>query len=543
VLARAIPLVILAVSPVALAGGGKQAPAPSGKTPGAWMEPDDLPAPRPEVSADRARFDLPPVPDFALAIAEPGFHRPRELRVRGRPLLGTEIKVEGYVTWIYDCIAVLAAVNPDRTSTQIGDAIDRNPRLCAWPRFDLGDTRDSSREASIWVVEVPRPRSRTEPRQLTGGVAAPAAAPAISVGDPVAVTGTWATYSPHAGHNTGGLLIYKAIEHVAPSAVPSAAPHAATSPAPVASEPEIAVVTAVPLRRLISNPVRNASIDHLNACNKAIAARRYDAGIAECRAAVEVWGDNHLAWYAWASAHIARGEWQKAAEVVEHAVALRPDHGMYQLYLGIALYEAERERVRDEQARQEHRKPDDVVLDPSRLKLDAAHDALRRAVKLAPELWRAHYYLGRVYRELDDARREAEQFTATIATHPRHVPGYIALIELYRRWEYLDQALAAARLGLAHVPAAEAGELWFEVGMVYDARHASDGAIEAFGQAIAANPDDLSSKFQRGQIYFRRRDHAGARRDLEPVASSSDPALAAVRPLAADMLAQMASRR
>src|ERR1051325_4585484 len=107
---------------------------------------------------------------------------------------------------------------------------------------------------------------------------------------------------------------------------------------------------------------------------------------------------------------------------------------MYQLYHGIALYEAERERARDEQAARDHKPVDDSTLDPRLLQLDAARDALRRAAVLAPDLWRAHYYLGRVYRDLDDARRAAEQFTRTITTHPNYRFGYIALIELYRKW-------------------------------------------------------------------------------------------------------------
>jgi tetratricopeptide (TPR) repeat protein len=533
-IARATLAALLALSTVALAEGDRKRAAPRPSSPGPRMEPDDLPAPRPEISGE-ARLDMPPIPPFTLAAVGPGLHSPRELRVLGKRLLGTEVKATGYVTWVYDCPAALAAVNPSTTSEQIRAAIDDDPTLCGWPRFDLGDTRDTPREASIWVVEVPRRPSRRERRQLGGFQAAPAAVPDLAVGDHVTVTGTWAVYSPHARHNTGGLLIYKALEHTAPAA--PAAP-AATSPASPVTEPEIAVVTQVPLRTLISNPVRNDSVDHLNACTRAIAAVQYDAGIAECKAAVKVWDDNHLAWYAWAGAHIARGEWQAARAVIAHAVALRPDHGMYQLYLGMALYEAERARVRDEQAQQEHQRPEDVALDGSRLSLEPARDALRRAVKLAPDLWRAHYYLGRVYRDLDDVRHEAEQFSQAIATHPSYRVGYVALIELYRQWEYADQALAVARLGIAHVPAAEAGELWYEIGMVY-ARRDPPRAIEAFTQAIARDPGDPSARFQRGQIYFHRRDFANARRDLEAVAASRDPGTAALRPLAVDMLSQI----
>jgi tetratricopeptide (TPR) repeat protein len=163
-------------------------------------------------------------------------------------------------------------------------------------------------------------------------------------------------------------------------------------------------------------------------------------------------------------------------------------------------------------------------------------------VRAAPEAWRAHYYLGRVYRDLDDARPAAVQFTAAIKTHPAHRSAYVALIELYRRWDYLDQALAVALLGTGFVPAAEVSELWFEAGMAYDAKRSDAKAIDAFSRAIAARADDNDSKFQRGQIYLRRGDAANARRDLEDVARSTDAKIAPVRQLASQLLAQLDSK-
>jgi tetratricopeptide (TPR) repeat protein len=514
---------------------GKQAPA---SAPGPRMAPDDLPGPQPEIAGETARVDLPAIPAFALPGVEPGFHGPRELHVQGRHLLGTEVKVRGYITWIYDCAAQLASQNAGVTRKQVAAAIQRDPTLCERAKFLLGDARDTSRDASIWVVDVPRPPRRAErgarPPSELGGIWPEV--PRIAVGDYVTVTGTWALVSPHAEHNTDGLVVYKALEHVAPPTAPPAAAPAATD------EPDIDVVTKIPLRKVIGNDVRNASVDHLNACNKAIAARQFDAGIAACQAAVNAWPDNHLAWYAWGSAYMAKSEWQKARDAVEHAVALRPDHAMYQLYHGISLYEAEQERVRDEQARKEAKPPEAVAIEPAQLKLDAARDALRRAAKLDPRLWRAHYYLGRVYRDLDDSRHAAEQFAETITTYPSYRFGYIALVELYRRWSYNDQAAAVAQQGTLHVAPAESGELWFELGMAYDARRDDDKAIDAFTRALAVRPGDLGTKFQRGQAYYRKNDHANAKRDLEEVARSSDPAVAATKPLAVQMLDQIAHK-
>ena len=485
------------------------------------LEPDDLPEPQAEIVRDPASVALPAIPVFDLPAAQPGEHRPRELRVHGKRLLDAQIKVRGHVTWIYDCEAELKRVYPPLSRQQLRTAIDHDPTLCSQPKFYLGDARDTDRDASIWVADAP-PQLKLE------------------LGDRVVVTGTWATWSPHAERNTEGLLVFGSLERVAPGAAePPVVASPRPSPAP-AAEPEIAVVAQPPMRKVFDEHARSVSVTLLNACNKAIAARRFNDAITECGAATGIWDGNHLAWYAWASAHLARSEWRAAGTAIARAVALRPDRGMYQLYDGIARYETAIQKARDDAAAAQHRRPDEVALDPSRLALDDARDALRRAVRLMPGLWRAHYYLGRVYRDLEDAGRAAEQFTAAIASNPAHHLSYIALCELYRRWGYLDQALAVALRGAERVRPTEAADLWFEVGLTHDARHLDDKAIAAFGKALDTRPRDAHARFQRGQIYFRTGDFANARLDLEEVIKSSDPRLAAAQPIAQQLLHQMA---
>jgi tetratricopeptide (TPR) repeat protein len=508
---------LLALSTPAFSQGGK---------PGA----DDLPGPQPEVApaqSKTAKLDLPELPGFELPATEPGFHSPRGLRVRGKPVLGTEVKVKGYITWIYDCVAVLASSNPQATRAQIQSAIVKDPSLCERPKFYLGDAKTTPREASIWVVDVPRPQTKQAPR--------------LAPGDYVVVTGTWALQSPSSEHNTDGLLVYKTLAPATPS---TAAPAAPQPPAP---EPEI-TVGKPPIRPPVADKARASSIERLSACTKAFAARQYDAAIADCQAATKLWDGNHLAWYTQGSSHMARGEWTQARDTVERALKLRPDQGMYQLYHGISLYEAGFQQAREDQAKKENKRPAEVAVNSALVKLDDARDALLRAAKIAPDLWRAHYYLGKLYRDRDDARRAAEQFELTIKTNPGYRYGYIALIELYRRWDYSDQALAVALAGTVNVPASEVNELWFEVGMSYDAKRGSDKtaddkAIEAFGKAIAAKPDDAGSKFQRGQIYYRKGNLAAAKADLEDVVASADPRIAGTKPIARQILSQIAKKR
>ena len=514
----------------ALGGETPRATAPPAASPSpsagavVW---DDLPGPQLEVVQHAPRISAPPIPSFALPETEPGFRSPRELRVRGKPLLGTEVKVRGFVTWAYDCTGVLATANPRASRAQIETAIREDPTLCEDPTFSLGDARDTSRDASITVVgSGPAARGRGTRRAGAGP-----ALPALAAGDYVEVTGRWSVPAAPSGTSSDGVLVWSTVERAAQSAM------AAVEPVEELKEMELVLdgPPVIPVRKAVDDQTINASIERMNACNQAIVARRYDTAISECQAATDIWEGNHLAWYARAGAHMARREWRPAQAAAERAVTLRPDQAMYQLYYGIALYEAAHDKASG--ASPAH------TASPSPPRLEAARDALLAADRLAPELWRAHFYLGRVYRELDEPRRAAVQFAATIRTNPGYRQGYIALIEIYRRWDYVDQALAVAMLGAANVPAAEAADLWFELGIIHDARRADDQAIEAFSKAIAASPNDAGAKFERAQLYLRKGDPASARRDLEEVARSTDPRAGVTKQLATQLLAALAGRR
>lgn len=502
------------------------APSPSPAAPLAW---DDLPGPQLEVVQHPPKISPPAIPSFALPATEPGFRSPRELRVRGRPLLGTDVKVRGFVTWAYDCAAVLATANPRASQAQIEAAIRGNPALCERPSFSLGDSADTSRDASITVVGADAAAPGREPRRDGAGPALPR----LAAGDYVMVTGRWSVPSSAGGAAGDGALVWSTVARATPGAV--AVSESAAEPQEMEMEIELDGPPVLPVRPVVDETTVNASIEHMNACNKAIVARHHDTAITECQAATDIWGGNHLAWYARAGVHMTRREWGKARAAAEHAVTLRPDQAMYQLYYGIALFEAAYDEARTA--------PAPTTTTPPVARLEAARDALIAATKRSPDLWRAHYYLGRVYRALDNPRRAAVQFTLTIRTNPAYRPGYIALIETYRRWDYIDQALAVATLGAASVPAGDAGDLWFEVGLLYDNRHADEPAIEAFSKAIAASPGDAGARFERAQLYLRKGDLASARRDLEEVARSTDPHGGVTKQLAAQLLAALAARR
>lgn len=310
---------------------------------------------------------------------------------------------------------------------------------------------------------------------------------------------------------------------------------------PAASVPAVSVVTEAPMRKVITLYTRNASVDALNACNEAIVARRFPTAITACQAAIAAWEGNHLAWYGLANSYMAGDDWQKAREALERAVTLRPDQGMYQMMYGIALYESERAIARQARAREE-RAGLGAAAAAERMppKLDAGRTALVRATTIAPGLWRAHIYLGYIFRDLGDPRAAAEELTLALSANPGYRSGYIALAELYRRWGQRKQALAVALAGTANVPRADAADLWFEAALCHEELSDEDSAIAAFNEALAITPSNTKLKLYRGWLYYVRRKPQAARTDLVAVMKSSDPKLARAKELAEQILKAIA---
>src|SRR3954468_2972414 len=70
----------------------------------AGCDKDKLKGPEAEVKKTDVKLDLPAVPAFDLPPAPgDGSHSVKELRVKGKKLLDSPVKVHGFVTWVYDC--------------------------------------------------------------------------------------------------------------------------------------------------------------------------------------------------------------------------------------------------------------------------------------------------------------------------------------------------------------------------------------------------------------------------------------------------------
>lgn len=195
----------------------------------AWLaacDKDKLKGPDAEVKKTDVKLDLPAVPAFDLpAASADGSRSVKELRVKGKKLLDTQVTVHGFVTWVYDCKATVR--KPEETDKDLQARLDEDPTLCERPKFYIGDAAATPPEKSLWVVDVPRPyntlevkrikkKDRIEPDRCEPDEKdkMKSVCPPYNIGDEVVITGEFKTSSPHSERNSDGLLVYKSMKNV-----------------------------------------------------------------------------------------------------------------------------------------------------------------------------------------------------------------------------------------------------------------------------------------------------------------------------------------
>lgn len=266
---------------------------------------------------------------------------------------------------------------------------------------------------------------------------------------------------------------------------------------------------------------RNESIKRTNAGAKALSAKQYETAINELKEATR-YKENHYAWYLLGESYRGKKDYAHAVEALAESVRVKPDNVMYQMMYGVSLYDKEVQQAREDLARAQNKKPNEVEIDYSQLKFDQAEQHLQAAVKLNPDLYYEHHYLGRIARETGRPREAAEEFSKAIVANPREPAPYVALGELYRKWDYPDQAIQVLTQGTEHVPGqADKSDLFYVLGMAYTDKQDDTKAIEAFTQALETRKDNHRAKFMRGQAYFRKNDYKKADKDLEDFAKSA----------------------
>lgn len=177
-------------------------------------EKDQLQGAKAEVVKTDTKLDLPAPPAFDLPKPnEDGTHPAREMRLKGRKLLNTEVQVKGYITWIYDCAAELR--KPEMTDADVAKLIDEDPTRCHRPHFYLGDAADTPENQTVWVVEVDRTLREDETKGLSpeDKLTVPIV-PQFKLGDQVLVIGEWKQASPHGFAKSEGLVVYKCLKNL-----------------------------------------------------------------------------------------------------------------------------------------------------------------------------------------------------------------------------------------------------------------------------------------------------------------------------------------
>jgi tetratricopeptide (TPR) repeat protein len=299
---------------------------------------------------------------------------------------------------------------------------------------------------------------------------------------------------------------------------------------------------------------RNDSVQAANEGTKAYGQKQWETAIERYSKSTEKWKENHSAWYGLSASHAQRKDWGKAAEAAGQAVALEPEIAMYQLMYGRCLYEKAIQQAKEDQARKENKKVEEVEVDLTNVSFEKPAQHLQQAVKLNAELWRAHYLLGSIARHAGKTKEAADGFSAALAFGPVEPAPWIALCELYRAWDYTDQAIAVASEATKVIPGeSEKSEVWFEVGMGYDDKRADDKAIEAFDKALESKKDNHKAKFARGQAYYRKGSaqtgetgrteaYAKAKRDLEEFSKAGGGSVEFFKQQASRMLMDMAAK-
>lgn len=239
------------------------------------------------------------------------------------------------------------------------------------------------------------------------------------------------------------------------------------------------------------------SIEAMNKGIKAAQLNSYTAAQKELEKAVKLYPDNHRAWFTMGQIYSDQKKWEDAVRTLDEAVRIASDEPMYQMLLGIAHYEQG--------------------------KGDAAQPFLEKAIALEDRLARAHFYLGRVFEDKDQPQDAAKEWTRAAMLDPTSGKPFVYLGKLYLMWDKVDQAIQVLEQGKEYVLDEEKTNVYYYLGLAYDAKKDWDKSIAAYSAAIDAEKSNFDAKFQRGLAYAAKGDTKKAREDLqEYVKAASD---------------------
>lgn len=260
---------------------------------------------------------------------------------------------------------------------------------------------------------------------------------------------------------------------------------------------------------------KHESIELTNEGVEKFRSQSWDRAIELFEDAVQKYPENHTAWFSMGEAYAKQTEWDEAAKAYAEAVKHQSDDAMYHMRLGQSRYEAAKLKATDEETGHVGKLEN----------LSQAEGPLQKAVELNPDLFRAHYYLGLIYRETDRPKKAAESFTRAATLNPSFGPPFVELGEIYIAWDKWDEAIRVLSQGVQHVLDPEyRTNVYYNLGFAYDMKSRMnetdekaflDKAIEAYSNALDERADNAEAKLMRGLAYARKGDKSKAEADLD----------------------------
>ncbi len=227
-----------------------------------------------------------------------------------------------------------------------------------------------------------------------------------------------------------------------------------------------------------------------------LSQKQVSRAVKQFETATKLKPDLHQSWYQLGGIHLQQKKFQEAGEALSEAVKYESNDAMYHMQLGQSLYEGFETGEGGS--------------------LDLAQSSLEKAIELNPKLYRAHWYLGRVYNRKDMPAEAASAWTQAAQLNPLFGRPFSDLGKLYLRWDFNPQAIAVLEQGSLHVKdPKEATYVFYNLGLAYDAQKNWDKAIEAYTNALAKRKDNADARLQRAFSYYNKGEKSKARADLE----------------------------
>jgi predicted O-linked N-acetylglucosamine transferase (SPINDLY family) len=139
---------------------------------------------------------------------------------------------------------------------------------------------------------------------------------------------------------------------------------------------------------------------------------------------------------------------------------------------------------------------------------DPALAAYRDVLELQPDFARGRYLLGVLLRDRGEHAEALRQLELAVGAAPAFVDARAALVNLLRETGLGDEAAAVCREGLAVVHGAAA--LWRALGLLELSRRRGSDARVAFDRALAAQPADADTHYNRGVALQMSKKRRGA---------------------------------